>query len=91
MPAMKITKGMQDKLEAALKALDYKVRYEKGSFKSGYCVIEAQRVVVVNKFYPLESKVATLAEILRDIHPTLAEDDPALAKLVQQLSTQPTP
>jgi hypothetical protein len=88
---MKITKGIQEKLEAALKALDYKVRYEKGSFKSGYCLIEDQRVVVVNKFYPLESKVATLAEILRDIHPALAQDDPALAKLVQQLTTEPAP
>jgi hypothetical protein len=88
---MKITKGMQDKLEAALKVLGYKVRYEKGSFKSGYCLIEDQRVVVVNKFYPLESKVATLAEILRDIHPGLGEEDPALAKLIQQLTTEPTP
>lgn len=88
---MKITKGMQEKLEAALKALDYKVRYEKGTFKSGYCLIEDQRIVVVNKFYPLESKVATLAEILRDIHPGMAQDDPALAKLVQQLTTEPAP
>jgi hypothetical protein len=88
---MKITKGMQERLEAALKALDYKVRYEKGSFKSGYCLIEDQRIVVVNKFYPLESKVATLAEILRDIHPDMAQDDPALAKLIQQLTTEPTP
>lgn len=88
---MKITKGMQEKLEAALKALGYKVRYEKGSFKSGYCLIEDQRVVVVNKFYPLESKVATLAEILRDIHPGLGAEDPALAKLVLQLTTEPTP
>jgi hypothetical protein len=88
---MKITKGTLDRLEAALKALDYKVRYEKGSFKSGYCLIEAQRIVVVNRFYPLESKVTTLAEILREIYPTVATEDPALAKMLQQLIPAPTP
>lgn len=64
---MKPTKQLQEKLEALLKVLDFKVRYEKGSFKSGYCIIEDQKVAVVNKFFPLESKVNALMEIVQQI------------------------
>lgn len=64
---MKPTKQLQEKLEDLFKALNFKVRYEKGSFKSGYCLIEDQNVVVINKFFPMESKVAALMEILRQV------------------------
>ncbi|MBL0054097.1 MAG: hypothetical protein IPP29_22730 [Bacteroidetes bacterium] len=40
------------------------MRYEKGNFKSGYCVLETKKVVVVNKFVTLENKINTLVEIL---------------------------
>lgn len=77
---------MQEKLEVALKALNYKVRYEKGSFKSGYCVIEDQKVVVVNKFYPLESKVLALSEILKELQPDPQALDEATLKLLDKLN-----
>ncbi len=64
---MKPTKQLQEKLEALFKVLEFKVRYEKGSFKSGYCIIEEQNVVVINKFFPMESKVGALIEILRQV------------------------
>lgn len=40
------------------------VRYEKGSFSSGYCILQDQHVVVVNKFYPLDARIDTLLEIV---------------------------
>lgn len=64
---MKLNKALQDKLEEIFTALEYKVRYEKGNFKSGYCLIEERNIVVVNKFFPVESKVNTLMGILRTI------------------------
>lgn len=86
---MKVTKHTQEKLEAAFKAVDYKIRYEKGTFKSGYCVLADQHVVVINKFYPLESKVSALVEIMLEINPELTGLDAAQIKLVQQLSPPP--
>lgn len=56
-----------DKLELLLKALDYKVRYEKGNFKTAACLLENSKVVVVNKFSSLESKINSLAELLQQI------------------------
>ena len=64
---LSITTHTLDKLESLLKALDYRVRYEKGNFKTGSCVLENSRVVVVNKFANLESKIQGLADLIATI------------------------
>ena len=64
---LSITTHSLDKLELLLKALDYRVRYEKGNFKTGACVLENSRVVVVNKFANLESKIQGLADLIATI------------------------
>lgn len=46
---------------------DYVLRYEKGNFQSGYCILNESKVAVVNKFFALEGKVNSLVEILRSI------------------------
>ncbi len=53
-----------EKLEALFKQLGYKVRYEKGNFKTGACVIQNSKVIVVNKFLDLEAKMNGLTELL---------------------------
>jgi predicted nuclease with TOPRIM domain len=82
---VKATKQLQEKLEALMKAIHFKVRYEKGSFKSGYCIIEEQNVAVINKFFPMESKVAALVEILRSIEVDEAALDEASRKLLHKV------
>jgi hypothetical protein len=64
---LSITTHTLDKLESLLKALNYRVRYEKGNFKTGACVLENSRVVVVNKFANLESKIQGLADLIATI------------------------
>jgi hypothetical protein len=59
------TQHTLDKLEALIKTLGFKLRYEKGNFKTGSCVLENDRVVIVNKFSNLESKINSLAELLQ--------------------------
>ena len=83
---MKLNKALQDKLEEIFKALEYKVRYEKGNFKSGYCLIEDQNIVVVNKFFPVESKVNTLMEILRSIEVDSSLLDASQQKLLVKIN-----
>jgi hypothetical protein len=56
-----------EKLELLLKSLEYKVRYEKGNFKTGACVIESSKVVVVNKFSTIESKINSLAGLVQSM------------------------
>ncbi len=62
---MKATPQFLTKLEDIFSESDFVLRYEKGNFKSGYCILNDQNVVVVNKFYPIEGKITCLIEILR--------------------------
>lgn len=64
---MRISKNTQDKLQALLKDQGYIVRYERGNFHGGYCMVMDQKTIIVNKFHPLESKISTLQEIIRQI------------------------
>ena len=52
------------KMESIFEQLAYKVRYEKGNFQSGYCIVEDQQIVVINKFFDTEGRVQTMLEIL---------------------------
>ena len=62
---VKYTPAYLKKLEDLLKEGAYEVRYEKGNFKSGYCILEDKRVVVINKFSTLESRIQALMEIIQ--------------------------
>ena len=43
------------------------MRYEKGNFKTGACLLLASKMIVVNRFSNLESKILSLAELLREL------------------------
>ncbi|WP_306550095.1 hypothetical protein [Daejeonella sp.] len=70
------TQHTLEKLESLLKSLGFKLRYEKGNFKTGSCVLENNRVILVNKYSNLESKVNALADLLQrsETDDTLLED-----------------
>jgi len=61
------TQHTLEKLELLLKELEYKVRYEKGNFKTAACILDKNKVVVVNRFSTLESKINVLAGLLKEI------------------------
>jgi len=64
---MRYTQTTLKKIEELFDELDYTVRYEKGSFQSGYCLVESRRVAVVNKFFDTEARINTLLDILTRI------------------------
>lgn len=61
---VKYTPQYLKKLEDLLKDNGYEVRYEKGNFKSGFCILEAKKVAVINKFSTIESRIQALIEIV---------------------------
>ncbi|HEV3324149.1 MAG TPA: hypothetical protein VG052_01040 [Puia sp.] len=61
---MKYTQTTLDKIEKILDEVEYIVRYERGNFQSGYCILEQRKVVVLNKFLPLEGRISTLIDII---------------------------
>ena len=52
------------KLEKILGEAEYVIRSERGTFQSGYCILELRKVVVVNKFLDTEGRINTLLEII---------------------------
>ena len=61
---MKYNQGTLKKLEDILGQANYVVRYERGTFQSGWCLLEERRVVVLNKFIQMEGRINTLIEII---------------------------
>ena len=61
-----ITAYNLDKIENLLLDLGYQVRYEKGNFRTGACVIQNTKVIVVNKFSNLEIKINSLVQLLKE-------------------------
>ncbi|GGH76820.1 hypothetical protein HNQ91_004274 [Filimonas zeae] len=61
---MKYTQSNLDKLQGILGESDYVVRYERGTFQSGWCLLQQKRVVVLNKFLNVEGRINTLMEII---------------------------
>lgn len=64
---IKYTPQFLHKLEDLFTESDYVLRYEKGQFKSGYCILKETKIVLVNAYYPLEGKINCLIDLLRSL------------------------
>lgn len=82
---VKYTRHNLKKLETLFKELDYTVRYEKGSFNSGYAIVEDRKIAVINKFYDVEGRINVLLEILSGIEVDQKALSEASLKLFKQL------
>lgn len=61
---MKYTQATLDKLESIPEEAGYVLRYERGTFQSGYCILEERKVVVLNKFLQTEGRINTLLDLI---------------------------
>ena len=61
---MKYTQTTLDKIDKMIEESGYIVRYERGSFQSGFCILEDRKVVVLNKFLQLEGRINTLIDLI---------------------------
>ena len=64
---IKYTKHFLNKLEDVLAESEYHLRYEKGNFHAGWCVLHEKKVVLVNKYYTTEGKINTILDLLKNI------------------------
>jgi hypothetical protein len=64
----KYTTNTLKKIEDLLKEAGYIVRYERGNFMAGYCILESKKVVVINRYYETESRINSLLEIIGKIN-----------------------
>jgi hypothetical protein len=64
---MRYNKGSLQKIEDLLTELGYTVRYEKGNFRAGHCLVEQRKIIVISKFYELEERMNAMLDILSKV------------------------
>ncbi len=79
------------KLEELFQQLNYKIRYEKGNFLSGFCLVEERKIAVINKLFDKEARIEALVDILQQIEVDQGSlDDKGLSTLQLALKLDPT-
>jgi len=61
---MRYNQHSLDKIEKIIEESGYVIRYERGTFQSGYCILQEKKVVVLNKFFQVEGRINTLTDLL---------------------------
>lgn len=61
---MKYIQSTLDKIEKVVEEAGYVIRFERGTFQSGYCILQQRRVVVLNKFLQTEGRINTLIDLM---------------------------
>jgi hypothetical protein len=65
---MKYTQSILDKTERVVEEAGYVLRYERGTFQSGYCILQSKKVVVLNKFLQTEGRINTLIDLMPQLN-----------------------
>jgi len=84
---IKCTPRFLSKLEDLFSESTYILRYEKGNFQSGYCLLNDSKIAIINKYFPLEGKINSLIDIIRTINlnpEELSENDRKIFSAIRQ-------
>ena len=84
--AVKYSKQYLHKLEDLIAETDFVLRYEKGTFKSGYCILNSKKVAIVNKYFTHEGKINCLIDIFKAIDIDIEKLSPKNQSLFLELS-----
>ena len=82
---MKYTQTTLEKTEKILEESGYVIRYERGTFQSGYCILEQRKVVVLIKFLQTEGRINTLIDIIPQLKVDAALLSPETKKLYEEI------
>jgi hypothetical protein len=87
---LKYTANNLKKIEDIFTRHGYIVRYEKGNFNPGYCILENKKVIVINRYFSNESKINCLLDIFNQIDINLQELDKDERQLIEQFESKLT-
>ncbi len=85
---MKYTQHTLEKIEKVVSEADYVLRYERGTFQSGYCILEEKKVVVLNKFLQLEGRINTLIDLIPQLKIDATHLTPESRKVFEEVLVQ---
>ena len=82
---MKYTSSNLNKIEALIEEGGYVIRYERGTFQSGYCILQDKKVVVLNKFFQTEGRINTPIDLLPQLEINIDDLTHESQKLYEEL------
>ncbi len=83
---VKYTHQYLNALEEIFAESDYILRYEKGSFKSGYCILKDTKIAIVNKYYTIEGKINSIIEIIKTLALDISKFSPKSKKVYLEIT-----
>jgi len=78
------SRKIYNELKDIFDRIGYKIILDNGNFNSGYCILEEEKVIVINKNKPYENRVRTLSEILSSIELDNIYIKPYIRELISQ-------
>ncbi len=79
-------KELLDEFNALAEKLDVKIMRGKGDFSGGSCVVNEEKVIVINNMKPIEQRLNTLASCFRDYDLDGIYIVPALRKFINDVT-----
>lgn len=73
-------------LKSVASQLGAEVRFEKGDFKGGYCILKESKIIVVNKMATLQRKVIILSMALKELGVDEIYLSPRLREIVDEMA-----
>lgn len=73
-------------LKSVADQLGASVRFEKGDFKGGYCIIHDKKVIVINKMTNLQRKVMILSTALKELGVDEIYLSPRVREVIEEMS-----
>lgn len=77
-----------EELKALAQQLGAVVRFEKGDFKGGYCIIKENKVIVINKLASTQRKAIILSNALKELGIDNIYLTPKLREIIDEMVTE---
>ncbi|MFA6597657.1 MAG: hypothetical protein WCS69_08035 [Ignavibacteriaceae bacterium] len=77
-----------EELKALAAQLGATIRFEKGDFKGGYCLLKDSKVIVINKLANTQRKAIILSEALKDLGVENIYLTPKIREIIDQMNEE---
>lgn len=73
-------------LKSLAAELGAKVRFERGDFQGGYCIVKTDKTIVINKLSSLQKKIIILTSALKELGINEIYLPPKLREVIDEIS-----
>lgn len=77
-----------DELKQLANQLGAKVRFERGDFIGGYCIVKTDKTIVINKLSSLQKKIIILSSALKELGADEIYLPPKIRELLEEIGEQ---